>query len=113
MFNAPKGQRFLGGLCHVRNRSPFLGGNFALWGGIFSSIDCLLIHYRQVDDPFNAICAGFTTGGVLAMRGGASQCFKQALAGGVIMCLIEGVSILFTAVMMRRQHQWQLEMQKE
>lgn len=44
-------------------------GSFAMWGGVFSSMDCLLIYYRQKDDPFNAIIAGFITGGVLAIRG--------------------------------------------
>lgn len=40
-----------------------------MWGGVFSSMDCLLIYYRQKDDPLNAIAAGFITGGVLAIRG--------------------------------------------
>ena len=76
LFNAPKGQRIISGLCHVRNRAPFLGGNFGLWGGMFSSMDCLLINYRQKDDPLNAIMAGFVTGGLLAIRGGTSVAFK-------------------------------------
>jgi import inner membrane translocase subunit TIM17 len=46
MWNAPRRQRILGGLMHVRNRAPFLGGSFAMWGGVFSSIDCLMIYYR-------------------------------------------------------------------
>ena len=45
-INAPKRQRIYSGLCHVRNRAPFLGGNFGLWGGLFSSTECLLISYR-------------------------------------------------------------------
>ena len=44
-------------------------GSFAMWGGVFSSMDCLLIYYRQKDDPWNAIAAGCITGGVLAIRG--------------------------------------------
>lgn len=44
-------------------------GSFAMWGGVFSSVDCLLIYYRQKDDPWNAVAAGFITGGVLAIRG--------------------------------------------
>ena len=97
----------------MRNRAPYLGGNFALWGGIFSSTDCLLIHYRQKDDPLNAIMAGFITGGALAIRGGASQAFKQACMGGVILVLIEGASILMNAIMTRRQHEYMQEMQKQ
>jgi import inner membrane translocase subunit TIM17 len=97
-WNAPKKQRLYSGLCHVRNRAPYLGGNFGLWGGIFSSVECLLIHYRQIDDKYNTVAAGFITGGVLAIRGGASQAFKQALLGGMILTIIEGVSTLMTAI---------------
>ena len=110
MFNAPKRQRMISGLCHVRNRAPFLGGNFGLWGGIFSSVDCLLIHYRQKDDPFNAIIAGFITGGVLSIRGGASMAFRQAMAGGVILMLMEGVATIFSAISTRKQQEMQREM---
>lgn len=47
------------------------------------------------------------------MRGGASVAFRQAMAGGFILCLIEGVSILFTAIMTRRQHEFMQEMQRQ
>ena len=100
-INAPKRQRIYSGLCHVRNRAPFLGGNFGLWGGLFSSTECLLISYRQKDDPWNAIAAGFITGGALAIRGGASQAFRQAMAGGVILCLIEVGQQIWMAKAMR------------
>jgi import inner membrane translocase subunit TIM17 len=103
MFNAPKGQRFLGGVRHVRNRAGLLGGSFAMWGGIFSCTDCMLIALRKKDDPANAVAAGGLTGGVLAIRGGPSVCFKQALAGSFILAMIEGVSIAFAAVSMRQQ----------
>ena len=43
-------------------------GSFAMWGGVFSSMDCLMIYYRQKDDPWNAVASGFITGGVLAIR---------------------------------------------
>lgn len=55
-------------------------------------MDCLLISYRQKDDPWNAIMAGAVTGGLLAIRGGTSVAFKQAMMGGFILFLIEGVS---------------------
>mgnify|MGYP001574403158 CR=1 FL=1 len=51
-------------------------GSFAMWGGVFSSMDCLLIYYRQRDDPFNAIIAGFVTGGVLAIRGNTNNNYR-------------------------------------
>lgn len=44
-------------------------GSFAMWGGVYTSMDCLMIYYRGKDDPFNAVIAGFVTGGVLAIRG--------------------------------------------
>jgi mitochondrial import inner membrane translocase subunit TIM17 len=113
MWNAPRRQRIMGGLMHVRNRAPFLGGSFAMWGGVFSSIDCLLIYYRQKDDPWNAVAAGFFTGGILAIRGGLSVAFKNAFIGGVILLLIEGVSTIVTSVAMRHQYMaQQAEMEK-
>ena len=83
-----------------------------MWGGIFSSVDCLLIYYRQRDDPYNAMVAGFITGGVLAIRGGAAVAFRQACIGGVILLVIETVGNLMNAIMTKRQHEFQQEMQK-
>lgn len=83
-----------------------------MWGGCFSAIDCLMIYLRQKDDPFNAVISGFVTGGVLAIRGGANLAFKNALIGGGILFLIEGVSVIMQAVMIRRQHMMMEQMQK-
>ena len=44
--------------------------------------------------------------------GGASVAFKNALVGGVILALIEGVTVAVTAISMRRQYQMMEEMQK-
>jgi len=68
---------------------------------MFSTMDCLLISYRGKDDPKNAIVAGAVTGGLLAIRGGTSVAFKQAMMGGFILALIEGASQLFMAISMR------------
>ena len=46
-----------------------LGGNFGVWGGLFSTFDCAVKGYRQKEDPWNAIISGFLTGGTLAVRG--------------------------------------------
>lgn len=83
-----------------------------MWGGIFSLCDCLLVHYRQKDDPKNAIVAGAITGGLLAIRGGAQVAFKQAIIGGVILLVIEGIGTLMQAVMMKQQLAFQQEMQR-
>ena len=72
-----------------------------MWGGCFSSIDCLLLHYRNQDDPKNAVIAGFMTGGILAFRSGPQAAFKNALIGGVMLSLIELVTVMITQYSMR------------
>lgn len=57
--------------------------------------------------------AGFITGGVLAIRGGAAVAFRQACIGGVILLVIETVGNLMNAIMTKRQHEFQQEMQKQ
>lgn len=59
------------------------------------------------------MAAGFITGGVLAIRGGLSVAFKNAVIGGGILLLIEGVSTIFTSFMMRQQYKAMEMMQKE
>lgn len=44
-------------------------GQFAVWGGLFSTFDCSLVAIRGKEDAWNAISAGAMTGGVLAARG--------------------------------------------
>lgn len=70
--NAPKHARLAGALTASRMRAPILGGNFGVWGGLFSVFDCSLAHFRGVEDPWNAIMSGGLTGGLLAARAGAS-----------------------------------------
>ena len=65
---SPKSERVYGGITLLKKRAPILGGNFALWGGIFSTTECSLLYLRKTDDHFNPICAGFVTGGSLAIR---------------------------------------------
>lgn len=52
----------------IKERAPIIGGNFAVWGGMFSTIDCTLVYLRQKEDPWNSIISGFATGGILAAR---------------------------------------------
>ncbi len=47
-------------------------GNFAVWGGLFSAIDCSLVYVRKKEDPWNSICSGAATGAILSVR---SKCF--------------------------------------
>lgn len=59
----------IGSITAIKARAPVLGGNFGIWGGMFSSFDCAVKGYRQKEDPWNAIISGFLTGGSLAIRG--------------------------------------------
>ena len=94
--NSPRGSRFRGAYNTVTLRAPTLGGNFAVWGGLFSSYDCAFIHVRGKEDPWNAIAAGAMTGGTLAVRAGAKAVGKNALIGGVLLAIIEGLSAMLS-----------------
>jgi hypothetical protein len=50
-------------------------GNFAVWGGLFSTFDCCLMGLRGKEDPWNSIGSGAITGAVLAARG--TVCYKM------------------------------------
>ena len=91
--NSPSGMRLRGSLLAVRQRSPVLGGNFAVWGSMFSGFDCLMIHWRQREDAWNSITAGAATGAVLAARGGPGAMTRSALVGGILLAMIEGMGI--------------------
>ncbi|KAG9335288.1 hypothetical protein JZ751_005392 [Albula glossodonta] len=60
--------RLKGSANAVRIRAPQIGGSFAVWGGLFSTIDCGLVRLRGKEDPWNSITSGAMTGAVLAAR---------------------------------------------
>ncbi len=101
--NAPAGQRLVGALTAARLRSPVLGGNFGVWGGLFSVFDCSIAAVRRTEDAWNAIIAGGVTGGVLAARAGPRAIVRNAIGGAVILALIEGAMVLVTKSMMKLQ----------
>lgn len=74
-------------------------GNFAVWGGLFSSFDCTLVAIRKKEDPWNSIISGAATGGVLAARGGWRAASRSAAVGGVLLAMIEGLNIFLTKMM--------------
>lgn len=82
-----------GAVSAMKARAPVLGGNFAVWGGLFSTFDCGLKGIRQKEDPWNSIISGGLTGGVLAARGGVKAAAVSAVVGGALLALIEGVGI--------------------
>lgn len=54
---------------------------------------------RRTEDPFNAIIAGFFTGGALAIRGGWKATRNGAIAAGCVLAVFEGVGIVFQRFM--------------
>ena len=79
--------------------AALLAGNFAVWGGLFSTFDCTLVALRRKEDPWNSIISGAATGGVLAARGGWRAAGRSAAVGGVLLGMIEGLNIFLTKMM--------------
>lgn len=89
---------FQGSVTSITQRAPIIAGNFAVWGGMFSTIDCTLVHFRKKEDPWNSIISGAATGGILAARNGVPAMVGSAVIGGVLLALIEGIGILMTRI---------------
>ncbi|GAB1315581.1 translocase of the inner membrane [Madurella fahalii] len=82
--NSPYGERRLGAITAIKMRAPVLGGNFGVWGGMFSTFDCAV---KGI--------AGFFTGGALAIRGGYKAARNGAISCAILLAVIEGVGIGF------------------
>lgn len=52
--NSPYGERRIGAVTAIKARAPVLGGNFGVWGGMFSTYDCAIKGLRKKEDPWNA-----------------------------------------------------------
>lgn len=46
-WQSPRGSRLAGALGNCAARSPVMGGQFAVWGGLFACCDCTLTAIRQ------------------------------------------------------------------
>ncbi|KAL7067306.1 putative mitochondrial import inner membrane translocase subunit TIM17 [Cryptosporidium serpentis] len=114
--NAPRNEIFLSGLSAGCLRAPVIGSSFAVWGGTFSCFDCSITALRQREDHWNAILAGTATGGLLALRGGWRPATRSAFVGGVLLAIIEAVSIGLSRKTMqtpRQQfHDYEAEMKR-
>lgn len=64
-----------------------------------SKYDCAIKGIRKKEDPWNAISAGFLTGGSLAIRGGVKAARNSAIMCAVFLAVIEGVGIGFQRMM--------------
>ncbi|RKP00517.1 hypothetical protein CXG81DRAFT_13143 [Caulochytrium protostelioides] len=92
--NSPRGYRFSGLVTGIKTRAPVLGGNFAVWSGLFNTGDCLIAGVRGTEDAWNPILAGAGTGAILAARSGKRAMLISAAFGGVILAVMEGVGSL-------------------
>jgi len=113
---APAGARWAGSVSAVQARAPVLGGQFAVWGGLFACCDCTLTAVRQKEDPWNSIISGATTGGLLAARAGPQAMASAAVVGGVLLALIEGMGIMFTRMMSQKpptKEEYEMAMQQQ
>lgn len=45
--NSPLGERGSGAMSAIKARAPVLGGNFGVWGGLFSTFDCAVKAVRR------------------------------------------------------------------
>ncbi|CCG81347.1 Protein mannosyltransferase 1 [Taphrina deformans PYCC 5710] len=97
--NSPRGEKLSGAMSAVKARAPVLGGNFGVWGGLFSTFDCSVKAVRRKEDPWNAIIAGFFTGGSLAVRSGVKAARNSAIGCACLLGIFEGVGIMINRVM--------------
>lgn len=66
---------------------------------MFSSFDCAVKGIRQKEDPWNAIIAGFMTGGGLAIRSGPKTAIGSGIMCGILLGVFEGVGVLMQRMM--------------
>ncbi|KAL7415357.1 putative TIM17-mitochondrial inner membrane import translocase subunit [Mrakia frigida] len=97
--SSPKGTRWRGSMAAARARAPVVGGNFGIWGGLFSTYDCSIKSYRGKEDAWNAIGAGFMVGGTLAIRQGWKSALGGAITCGILLGVIEGAGALMQRMM--------------
>jgi len=45
IIHSPYGERRIGAITAMKARAPVLGGNFGVWGGLFSTYDCAVKGY--------------------------------------------------------------------
>ncbi|KAI6654199.1 Mitochondrial import inner membrane translocase subunit tim17 [Oopsacas minuta] len=93
------------GVQALKARGPVYGGNFAVWGGLFSTMDCCLMSLRGKEDPWNSVVAGATASGMLALRTGMVGMIGAAIGGAIILGLIESIPIAMTRYQATQQRE--------
>lgn len=97
--HSPRGDRLAGALGAMKARGPVLGGNFAVWSGLFNACECVLHQVRPNDDVWTPVIAGASTGAILAARSGPRAMAISGLFGGVILAAMEGAGSLMSRMM--------------
>eukprot|EP00455_Lapot_gusevi_P011998 TRINITY_DN1562_c0_g2_i1.p1 TRINITY_DN1562_c0_g2~~TRINITY_DN1562_c0_g2_i1.p1 ORF type:complete len:223 (+),score=90.51 TRINITY_DN1562_c0_g2_i1:33-671(+) len=89
--NSPRGwsNRSRGMISAIRTRAPVLGGQFAVWGGLFSVFDCGIAHVRGKHDWINSVASGAITSGLLAIRAGFYPFLLNCAVGGAMLGMLE------------------------
>jgi hypothetical protein len=78
----------------VRMNVPHIGSSFAVCGGLYSVFDCILMYVRQEEDPWNLICSGVATGGILSLRQGFLSVIRSCMPGTIFFALLSGAIIV-------------------
>jgi import inner membrane translocase subunit TIM17 len=102
-FYSVRRERFKGGIKLMSNRAAIVGGSFAMWACIFSITNCIMVYIRSREDPMNSIIAGFSTGFILAIRGGLRNAVRSGIIGGLLLGIIEVVMGVYSQSQKRAQ----------
>ncbi|KZP32180.1 Tim17-domain-containing protein [Athelia psychrophila] len=92
--NTPRGERMRGAISSIKARAPATGGNFGVFGALWSAFDCAVAEWRQTEDPWNAIVAGALTGGSLGLRSGPRLALASAVSSGLVIGVLEGAGVV-------------------
>ena len=82
-------KRSYGALSAIKARAPVVGGNFGVWGGLFSTFDCTVKAVRK-KKMLGMLSLGFFTGGALAIRGGWKHTRNSAITCACLLGVFEG-----------------------
>jgi import inner membrane translocase subunit TIM17 len=102
-FYSVRRERFKGGVKLLSNRAAIVGGSFAMWACIFSITNCIMVYIRSREDPMNSVIAGFSTGFILAIRGGLRNAMRSGIIGGLLLGIIEIMMSFYNQSIKRQQ----------
>lgn len=88
----PMLQAFKEGLVQMKERSVSSARNFAIMGGLYTTIECSMETVRGKKDIYNAVGAGFGTGAILAARAGPAATVLGGAGFAAFSIVIEMVS---------------------